>query len=106
MQERYPLILQRLEAARRERGRTQDEVAQHLGISGAQYSRLESGVSEMTVIQLLAACNALWLEPSDVVARRGGKKSDEIEALRGTVATYEKHLGALSKALKKKDAWE
>lgn len=106
MQERLRLALHRLEVARREQGLTQADLAGWLDVSPAQYSRLEGGVCEMTLFQLLTLCKAMRLEPADVLGPPGRRTSVEISDLRNTVATYEKHLGALNKALGKKDAWD
>jgi transcriptional regulator with XRE-family HTH domain len=46
---------------------TQNEVSEHLGISQAAYSRLETGEVELSVLKLLELCDLYGVKACDVV---------------------------------------
>jgi transcriptional regulator with XRE-family HTH domain len=103
--DRISEALQRIADARRSRGQTQTTVAEAMGLSNSQYSRLESGNAEMTVRQFLVACEEVSLDPADVL---GAPQPQRAADLRTRLSLYENKLAAITRALKvgDKDAWD
>ncbi len=58
----YTTILENIKSARKEKNKSQREIAEALGITQTQYSKLESGESAMTIPQLLSVSSALEVE--------------------------------------------
>ena len=52
---------------REEQQHRQSDIAALVGLSVAQYSRLESGAAEWTVERLLSVCRVLGVSPRDVM---------------------------------------
>jgi transcriptional regulator with XRE-family HTH domain len=61
------LIVRKLRTIREEKRLTQEEVARKIGVSASQFSRLESGESEMSLPQFLYICHALGTTGSKVL---------------------------------------
>lgn len=94
-----------LSDARRVSGLTQTTVADAMGLSNSQYSRIESGGTEMTLRQFLVACEEVHLEPSAVL---GAHEQVAVADLRSKLRASETKLAAITRVLKvgNKDAWE
>lgn len=60
-------ICRRIKALRMCAEMTQNEVSEHLGISQAAYSRLETGEVELSVLKLLELCDLYGVKACDVV---------------------------------------
>ena len=98
-------IRERLTEARRISGSTQMTVAEAMGLSSSQYSRLESGSAEMTLRQFLVACEELDLDPAVVL---GAQKPQGVADLRARLSASETKLAAITRVLKvgDKDTWD
>ena len=59
-------IQHKLRNVRNQKGFTQEYMAESLGISQKQYSRLENGSSEMTLNYLQKICDKLEIKPQDL----------------------------------------
>ena len=103
--ERLSEIRERLSDARHLSGLTQTTVADAMGISNSQYSRLESGSTEMTLRQFLVACEEVNLEPAQLL---GPPVDKYVTDLRARLSVSENKLAAITRALKvgDKDAWD
>jgi transcriptional regulator with XRE-family HTH domain len=102
--ERLAEIRERLTEARRSQGRTQTTVAEAMGLSNSQYSRLESGSAEMTLRQFLIACEEVDLDPAVLL---GAPQPQRVANLRVRLSAYETKLAAITRMLKSdKDIWD
>ena len=63
----YMLIGVRLRALRKNRGYTQEEVAERAGISAQHCSGIECGNAKVSLPALLRLCNALAATPDDIL---------------------------------------
>ncbi len=52
--------------ARKYKGLTQAQVAQHFHMTQQQYSRFENGVFELNYQQIIDVCNLLDITPNDI----------------------------------------
>lgn len=102
--ERLSEIRERLSDARRLSGLTQTSVADKLGLSNSQYSRLESGTTDMTLRQYLVACEEVNLDPAQLL---GAHVDESVTDLRTRLHASEGKLAAITRMLKSdKDAWD
>ena len=102
--ERLAEIRERLAEARRMRGWTQMTVAEAMGLSNSQYSRLESGSAEMTLHQFLVACEEVDLDPAVVL---GAPQQQRVADLKARLSASETKLAAIARMLKSdKDIWD
>jgi transcriptional regulator with XRE-family HTH domain len=103
--ERLAEIRECLIEARRIRGWTQTTVAEAMGLSNSQYSRLESGSAEMTLRQFLIACEEVDLDPAVVL---GALQPQRVADLRARLSASETKLAAITRVLKvgDKDTWD
>ena len=103
--ERLAEIRERLTEARRMRGWTQMTVAEAMGLSNSQYSRLESGSAELTLRQFLVACEEVDLDPAVVL---GAPQPQGVADLRARLSASETKLAAITRVLKvgDKDTWD
>ena len=62
------MLHSKLRNARTQKGYTQEYMAESLGISQKQYSRLENGDSGMTIDYLESICKKLEINPQDLFA--------------------------------------
>jgi len=62
------MVHSKLRSARTQKGYTQEYMADSLGISQKQYSRLENGESGITLDYLKKICEKLELNPQDLFA--------------------------------------
>lgn len=95
-----------LKAARVEKRLTQDQVAQHLGVSRAAVTQWESGANEPSTANLLKVCNLLDLNVAaatagmvqivDVPAIRGDEIHRVVEDRRPEVRDEEEFFGNLA----------
>lgn len=60
-------ICRRIKALRMRAEMTQNDVAEHLGISQAAYSRLETGEVEVSVLKLLELCDLYGVRAHDLI---------------------------------------
>jgi transcriptional regulator with XRE-family HTH domain len=60
-------ICRRVKALRIHAGMTQSDVAEHMSISQAAYSRLETGEVEISVLKLLELCDLYGVKARDIV---------------------------------------
>lgn len=60
--------MRHIDAARERAGMTQDELAELVGVSQSQMSRMLSGVRPVTVPELLKMCDVLHLDAARVIA--------------------------------------
>jgi transcriptional regulator with XRE-family HTH domain len=60
-------ICRRVKALRINAGMTQSDVAEHMSISQAAYSRLETGEVEISVLKLLELCDLYGVKARDIV---------------------------------------
>ncbi|MET0431821.1 MAG: helix-turn-helix domain-containing protein [Hyphomicrobium sp.] len=89
---------------RKRRGLTQATVAHALGLSTSQYSRIESGSTEMTLRQFLAACDVVQIDPT--LALRSSQPRYLAE-LQDSNRVLKRKLDAITQALKgDKDTWD
>jgi transcriptional regulator with XRE-family HTH domain len=89
---------------RKRRGLTQPTVAQAMGLSTSQYSRIESGSGEMTLRQFFAACEALQIDPA--LALRPSRPRYVAE-LQESNRVLKSKLDAITRTLKgDKDTWD
>jgi hypothetical protein len=72
-------------------------------LSNSQYSRLESGSTEMTLRQFLIACEEVHLDPAAVL---GANQEAGMQRLRRRLVDTETKLAAIQRVLGKKDVWE
>ena len=97
-------IRERLSDARRLSRLTQTTVADAMGLSNSQYSRIESGGTEMTLRQFLVACEEMNLDPAQLL---GAPVDAYVTDLRTRLSVSENKLAAITRALKSdKDAWD
>ena len=61
------MIMNRVKEIRKQRGLTQQKLAERLGLSQAQVARLESGSSELTITQMKTFADALNCEPWELL---------------------------------------
>jgi transcriptional regulator with XRE-family HTH domain len=103
--ERLSEIRERLSDARRLSGLTQTTVAEAMGLSNSQYSRLENGSTELTLRQFLVACEEVNLDPAELL---GARAKMYVTDLRARLSASENKLAAITRALKvgDKDAWD
>ena len=101
--ERLAEIRERLSEARRSSGLTQSAIAEAMELSNSQYSRLESGSTEMTLRQFLIACEEVHLDPAAVL---GPHEEASVQSLRRRLVDTETKLAAIHRVLGKKDVWE
>jgi transcriptional regulator with XRE-family HTH domain len=87
-----------LNEARRVSGLTQTSVASAMGLANSQYSRLESGSSEMTLRQFLVACEEVNFEPADVLAP--ARPDTYVADLRARLSASETKMAAITRMLK------
>ncbi|WP_045837015.1 helix-turn-helix domain-containing protein [Hyphomicrobium sp. 99] len=103
--ERLAEIREILADARRVSGTTQSSVADAMGLSNSQYSRIENGSTEMSLRQFLVACSEVHLEPSAVL---GAREDVSVADLRRRLRASESIIKQISGVLKvgDKDAWD
>jgi transcriptional regulator with XRE-family HTH domain len=102
--ERLAAACERLAEARKLSGLTQSTVAEAMGLSNSQYSRIETGATEMTLRQFLAACEAVNLDPAELFASH---IDTEVADLQTRLRASEGKLAAITRMLKSdKDIWE
>lgn len=102
--ERLSEIRERLSDARRLSGLTQTTVADAMGLSNSQYSRIENGATEMTLRQFLVACDEVSLDPAQLL---GARVETYVTDLQTRLSVSENKLAAITRALKSdKDAWD
>jgi transcriptional regulator with XRE-family HTH domain len=102
--ERLATIREKMGDARRISGLTQTTVADAMDLSNSQYSRLENGATEMTLRQFLVACEAMHLNPAELL---GTSVSETVSDLRARLSASEGKLAAITRMLKSdKDIWE
>ncbi|MFT3733086.1 MAG: helix-turn-helix transcriptional regulator [Hyphomicrobium sp.] len=102
--QRLAKICERIAEARKLSGLTQSAVADAMGLSNSQYSRLETGATEMTLRQLLTACEAVGLDPAELFA---STIDTEVADLQTRLRASEGKLAAITRMLKSdKDIWE
>ncbi|WP_339084589.1 helix-turn-helix transcriptional regulator [Hyphomicrobium sp. ghe19] len=101
--ERLAEIRERLSDARRLSGLTQTAIAEAMELSNSQYSRLESGGTEMTLRQFLIACEEMNLNPAALL---GADEEVAVKDLRARLSATETKLAAIHRVLGKKDVWE
>ena len=65
-------VMAAIEDARKSSGMSQDELANLLGVSQAQVSRMLAGERPATVAELFMMCAALNLDPAVVIAQADG----------------------------------
>jgi len=56
---------ERLRELRVEHGKDQREIAERLGISQPQYSKMESGIHDLSINRLLLLCDFYEISPND-----------------------------------------
>ena len=54
---------------RKDRGLTQAHVATHMGLAGSTWSRIENGLSALSIEQLVRVTRQLDVRPSDIFVR-------------------------------------
>jgi transcriptional regulator with XRE-family HTH domain len=97
-------ICERIAEARKLSGLTQSTVADAMGLSNSQYSRIETGATEMTLRQFLAACEVVRLDPAELFASH---IDTEVADLQTRLRASEGKLAAITRMLKsEKDIWE
>lgn len=102
--ERLAEICERLAEARKLSGLTQSTVAEAMGLSNSQYSRIENGATEMTLRQFLAACEEVRLDPAELFASHA---ATDVADLQMRLRASEGKLAAITRMLKSdKDIWE
>lgn len=102
--ERIALIRERLAEARRLSKLTQTTVADAMGLSNSQYSRIEGGSTEMTLRQFLVVCEELRLDPAEVL---GEQPEARVSTLQARLRASETKLDAITRLLRSdKDVWE
>jgi len=69
--QREKTIMRALQDVREERGISQATVAEVLGISQGQVSRLEAGVRPITLTELLTFCEVVGVSLSEVASAAG-----------------------------------
>jgi transcriptional regulator with XRE-family HTH domain len=104
--ERIAEICERLAEARKLSGLTQSTVAEAMGLSNSQYSRIENGATEMTLRQFLAACDEVRLDPAALLTSHVDADG-EVADLQTRLRASEGKLAAITRMLKsEKDIWE
>ncbi|RUO98409.1 helix-turn-helix transcriptional regulator [Hyphomicrobium sp.] len=102
--DRIAEICERLANARKLSGLTQSTVADAMGLSNSQYSRIENGATDMTLRQFLVACEEVRLDPSLLFAN---PVDTEVADLQTRLRASEGKLAAITRMLKSdKDIWE
>ena len=66
---------------RKHRDLTQEQLAERVDTSEASISRLENGRQPYTQALLEALANALRCEPGDIIARKPGEPTDEVQRI-------------------------
>lgn len=99
------LVLLRLKKARDASGLTQGQVAERIGLSTSQVSRIEKGISRLTLPALFGYCRTLSISPATIVSSRALAASSEGELmadnaeLRERIAALERKVSAAKSAL-------
>ena len=102
--ERLAEICERIAGARKLSGLTQSTVADAMGLSNSQYSRIETGATEMTLRQFLLACEEVRLDPAELFASPVGAEAADLQT---RLRASEGKLAAITRMLKSdKDIWE
>lgn len=105
----YRAIGSRLADARQQRGVRQSDLAEAVGLTRASVSNIESGVQRIQVHTLIAAAQALGVDPADLItqALEGGEAlaqqlpggQREVALLTRRLVTARDHIDALLKHL-------
>jgi transcriptional regulator with XRE-family HTH domain len=93
-------IVHKIKMQRLNKGLSQKEVAEHLNITQAQYSKLENSDNEITLTHLLKLVVFLgmkWSDFDDTESLPGKSDLDSPEALRKEVKSISEILTSLSK---------
>jgi transcriptional regulator with XRE-family HTH domain len=64
---RYKIFRDELESARREAGLSQEQLAKKVGWDQTYVSKIERGVRRLDVIELIAICEAVGIDPAKFV---------------------------------------
>lgn len=76
-------ILQNILKIRTDKGFTQENIAEHLGIEQSSYSLIEKGRRELSVERLLQIAIFLGVEPQDIITypNKGYSSENEVKAV-------------------------
>ena len=107
MEKRYHTMLSSL---RRISGKTEQQVADEVGVKKATYSAWETGKAELGAERILALCISLNCSPNDILGHQGEERrfslltSEEeelLETLRGIPPGIRRDIAAIMRACSK-----
>lgn len=99
-----PAPLPMLRIVRKELGKTQEWLADEVGLTKASISRIEKGEQNWDAAFLRAAAAALGVEPADLLTKREPKHLAVLLAMRGLTPASQQVLADMAETLKRNDA--